>query len=205
MKLIFDLDGTLIDSRRRLHVLFQRLTGSPMDFDEYWRHKRAKTSNDVLLRRAGHDELAITRFHEAWMPLIEADEYLEMDTLLPGVDEALTRLSRTATLYLCTARQHPEAAVRQLERLGLAPYFDRILVTRQERTKDDLIAEHVGSLVPTDWLLGDTGKDVQTARALGIRSCAVLTGFLSRESLEPYGPDLLIDNICLFNAETDSR
>lgn len=198
MKLIFDLDGTLIDSRQRLHALFRTLSGSPMDFDAYWQRKRAKISNEVLLREAGHDDAAVADFQARWMSMIETDHYLDMDMPFDGVDAALDRLGGGASLYLCTARQDPEAAERQLRRMGLAHRFERILVTRQERTKDELIAEHVGALSPRDWLLGDTGKDVQTARALGIRSCAVLSGFLSRESLEPYGPDLLLDHVCQF-------
>jgi len=42
-------------------------------------------------------------------------------------------------------------------------------------------------------MIGDTGKDVATARELGMISIAVLSGFLNKQSLLKYKPDHLFD------------
>ena len=43
MKIFFDLDGTLINSKMRLYSLFQELvSASNLSFDEYWNLKKKK-------------------------------------------------------------------------------------------------------------------------------------------------------------------
>jgi phosphoglycolate phosphatase len=110
----------------------------------------------------------------------------------------LDRLAAQARLHVCTARQHRQPVLDQLDRLRLLPYFTTVMVTEQTADKDALIARHVPDLSARDWMLGDTGKDIQVGKALGMRTCAVLSGFLSRASLEPYGPDLILENAAAF-------
>ena len=64
MNLIFDLDGTLIDSRNRLYQLFQRLVPeSTLSFEEYWKLKRNKISNkDILIHRFCFKDNKIEQF-----------------------------------------------------------------------------------------------------------------------------------------------
>lgn len=193
MNLIFDLDGTLINSRLRLYRLFQQLVPeSNMSHDSYWSFKQEKVSNETILANVFRfDTVRINRFIADWMNHIEAPEFLALDTNLPGMHEALRRLSKQARLHICTARQHRQPAVDQLDRLGLLSFFDSVMVTEQSRCKVELI-EAVSGLGPQDWIIGDTGKDIQVGKALGIKTCAVLSGFLSEMSLRPYDPDLIL-------------
>lgn len=193
MNLIFDLDGTLIDSRLRLYRLFQQLVPtSTLSHDDYWVLKQAKVTNEIILTKEfGFDALAIEHFKTEWMEHIEAPEYLSLDKNFPGMHEALARLGKQASLHVCTARQRQQSAVDQLDTLGLLPYFDSVMVTEQRHSKEDLLAV-IPDLSSEDWILGDTGKDVQVGQALGIKTCAVLSGFLSEKSLRPYSPDLIL-------------
>ena len=193
MNLIFDLDGTLIDSRQRLYCLFQQLVpSSKLTFQSYWAFKQNKVSNETILANEfGFDAPAIARFVSVWLERIESPELLALDKNFPGMHEALNRLSKQARLHVCTARQHRQQAVDQIDRLGLLPYFESIMVTERTTRKEELIG-CVSGLGPRDWIIGDTGKDVLVGQALGIRTCAVLSGFLSEKSLLPYGPDLIL-------------
>jgi phosphoglycolate phosphatase len=194
MNLIFDLDGTLIDSRPRLYSLYRQLVpDTKLDFERYWNFKRSKTPHSQLLRdHEGFGDTQISQFEVEWMALIETPKLLALDINFPGMPQALERLARQATLHVCTARQLHEPVLEQMERLGLAKYFRNILVTLQHYPKESLIAANVADLSPMDWMIGDTGKDIEVGRTLGIRTCAVLSGFLSRESLKDYKPDMIL-------------
>jgi phosphoglycolate phosphatase len=193
VNLIFDLDGTLIDSRLRLFRLFQQLVpSSKLTYESYWNLKQDKVSNEAILcKEFGFNAAAIERFLVDWMESIEAPEFLAFDTNFPGMHETLEKLSKQARLHVCTARQHRQPAVDQLSRLGLLVFFQSVMVTEQSKSKEDLIAS-VSGLSPEDWIIGDTGKDIKVGQALGIKTCAVLSGFLSEKSLKPYGPDLIL-------------
>ena len=200
MNLIFDLDGTLIDSRMRLYCLFQKLVPQcNLSFDQYWNFKRNKISNATILsEHFGFDTVHINEFHSEWMGKIEAAEFLALDQNFPAIFETLDRLKLQAKLYVCTARQSKKPAVDQLDRLGLLPYFEDIMVTEQRLSKAELISR-ILDLGSEDWIIGDTGLDIQVGQSMGIRTCAVLTGFLSEVSLRAYMPDLIINSAADFS------
>lgn len=200
MNIIFDLDGTLIDSKERLYQLFQRLVPiSTLTFDQYWRFKHNRLSNELILSTEfGYSDDDIRRFVQAWMGLIESAEFLSMDSSFYGVEETLVRLGAQARLHVCTARQSRESAVAQLESLGLLNYFESLMVTEQKCSKDFIIGRHVSHLKREDWLIGDTGSDIKVAQSLGINSCAVLSGFMSRDALVGYEPTRIIDSVVRF-------
>ena len=50
-----------------------------------------------------------------------------------------------------------------------------------------------------DFFVGDTGKDIQAGKALGMRTIGVLSGFRNEERLLKYNPDFIIDYITNFN------
>jgi len=193
MNLIFDLDGTLIDSRLRLYNLFQQLVPtSELTYQDYWAFKQENASNeDILIKEFRFDAAAIKRFVVDWMGNIEAPEFLALDKNLPGMHATLAELREQANLYVCTARQYSIPLLDQLERLRLLHYFDEVMVTEQTRSKEELVRT-LPSLASQDWMIGDTGKDIQVGQMLGIKTCAVLSGFLNEKALLNYGPNLIL-------------
>ena len=138
MNIVLYLDGTLIDSKPRLYALFQRLTQtSDLSYSEYWALKQNKVPNQAILaRHCGFDEFQIQQFMEEWMALIEAPEFIELDSNFPLIHNTLSLLNDHAELYVCTARQHRHIAMEQLERLKFLPYFCEVLVMEQRATKE---------------------------------------------------------------------
>ncbi len=201
MNIIFDLDGTLIDSKLRLYRLFQDLVPySTLTFEQYWSFKYEKITNEIILQKNFRfTNTAIDDFKIKWMSLIESDQYLVLDKCFEGVHATLERLNDLADLYVCTARQYRDCAIGQLVNLNLFPFFKNVLITEQKCSKESLIASSVYGLSSHDWIIGDTGKDIQTGKFLNMNTCAVLSGFLNAESLEKYHPDLIIDNVVNFD------
>ncbi len=203
MKIIFDLDGTLIDSRLRLYRLIKDLVPNlSLSFEQYWAMKRNKISNESILKsELNFSRAEINDFVKEWMKLIESPSYLQFDSVFSGMHLALKGLHSKADLFICTDRQLSEPVLNQLDSLNLSNFFKKTLVTKKEQAKESLIMDNLGVLDKKDWLIGDTGKDIQAGQALKIQTCAVLSGFLSRNALEPYNPDLILDSVLDFRAQ----
>lgn len=200
--IFLDLDGTLLDSRIRLHTLFSRLVREAVHdpavpgFDEYWRIKRANVrQGQLLVERFGFTPEMVEAFKQKWMKHVEDLDLLALDRPFPGVDGLLRRLSRDNALYVVTGRQHPERAKAQMISLGWADCFRSVLVTRQSWEKAALIRDNVTHIAPQDVFVGDTGEDVLAAKSLGVGSFAVLSGFLGLEALQGYMPDYIVDTV----------
>jgi phosphoglycolate phosphatase len=196
MNIFFDLDGTLIDSRKRLYELFQHLVpASVLTYEGYWELKKQGIGHkEILTTQFNYSTENFNSFEKEWMSKIELDEWLDFDRPFDGVFDYLTMLKKDHRLFLVTARQSEETALKQIEKYGWTGVFEKVLVTSQKVEKHLLIAKSA-NVTNHDWIVGDTGKDIQTGKLLAINTAAVLTGFLSKEKLEKYNPDIIVTQV----------
>lgn len=193
-KIFFDLDGTLIDSSERLYKLFNDLVvASKFSKSQYWELKRNKINHKMILEKYFPD-LDFDKFNNIWLENIEKMEYLALDKLKESTLEVLKKLSDEFELYIVTARQNKENLVKEINLLQINQFFENILVTESKYSKEDLIRKNC-QISPYDILIGDTGFDIKTGKALSIKTCAITDGFLSKESLQNYSPDYMIDDL----------
>ncbi len=199
MNIFFDLDGTLLNSKRRLYELFQYLVpSSDLSFDDYWKLKRNKVNHEeILTTQFGYSSMDFKKFEHLWMKEIELEKWLNFDLPFEGVTDFLKTLGKKNTLYIVTARQSKEMVNKQLHNFGWDSIFESVFVTEQQKEKHTLIQENV-TVSPTDWFIGDTGLDIKVGKLLGINTAAVLSGFLNEEKLTAYKPDLIIENVTSF-------
>ena len=198
MNLFFDLDGTLVDSRDRLYQLFCDLSGqNELTYEQYWILKRSMHDHEyILVNYLGYDKLRVEKFNADWLTLIETPRYLSMDRPFPFTKFVLQELAeRGHFLYLMTARQSKEQVFKQLNEYGLREYFLDVFVTETIKTKARLIQGAGLKLFAGDVCIGDTGEDVRTAKLLGVKSLAILSGFRDQATLLTYGPDYIEDDI----------
>jgi phosphoglycolate phosphatase len=197
---VFDLDGTLIDSRRDLadaaNALIGERGGAPQPVDAI--AAMVGEGAPLLVKRAlaaggldPDDPTALPRFLELY------DERLLVHTALyDGTRAALEDIFHTAALAVLTNKpqRHSE---RILEGLGVASMFQRIVGgdTPLRRKPDPEGLEHLMAAAkagPGDTILvGDSGIDLRTARAAGTRICLVRYGFGFRFA----APDLRGDEV----------
>lgn len=200
---IFDLDGTLIDSRgdivRACRAMLVDL-GRPVLAAE----TIASFVGDgarVLVEKAlggGVDERDLERAVELFLAHYEADPVRET-VLLPGVAEALDALA-SHPLAVCTNKPR-RTAVPVLRGLGLEGRF-RVVVAggdTPEKKPDPapiLRACALLGVVPKDaWMIGDGPQDVLGARAAGVRSVGVKGGILELGRLVAAAPDYLLESM----------
>jgi phosphoglycolate phosphatase len=198
VRILIDLDGTLLDARARLHGVFCKLVPNcGLGEEGYWALKRAKRGHAQILReRLGYSPAQISLFDAAWLAEIEQQEWLDKDVPFEGVTAHLGELAERSELYLLTARQRPEMVKYQLEKMGWVQSFRKIFVTGGTRDKHEALEGLV--LHSGDWLIGDTGYDVQVGKKIGVRTAAVTSGFLSRESLIEYSADVMVEGFVDF-------
>jgi phosphoglycolate phosphatase len=132
-RIIFDLDGTLIDSAPDLHAAANVMLGalgreavSLSQVKSFIGDGVAKLVERCLDATGGADggtfEAALAKFHTAY----ELDP-LTLTTVYPGVRGALTDLCAAGfAMGLCTNKPEEPARVI-LRRLGLAQYFDAVV------------------------------------------------------------------------------
>lgn len=197
--IIFDMDGTLMDSGRGLmngvKYTLQQL-GYPEPDSQTLRKFVGPPIREGLLRYGMPAELvpkgmqiAVNRYSSVGK--FEADVY-------PGIEEMLAKLQKLGhSLYVATSK--PEhLAVEILEKFGLAPYFTKICgadwsVARD--TKDSVIRYLLENAGQQDEIVmvGDTVFDVTGAAAHGIPTIGVTWGYGGREEMRQAGAIAIAD------------
>lgn len=201
---IFDLDGTLLDTLGDLAaacdtVLARR--GLPCHTFAEYRHF---VGNGImrLVERALPESMRTPEIVAA----VRADfvayytEHIDLRTHpYPGIAELLDRLvERGATLAVASNKF--EAGTRKL----IARFFPDtpFAVVSGQREGVPLkphpavveaILAQTGAAKERTLFVGDSGIDMQTAAAAGVRSTGVTWGFRGRQELEAAGADHLID------------
>jgi phosphoglycolate phosphatase len=192
MNIFFDLDGTLVDARQRMYGLFQELIpGSSMTFDEYWELKRNKIGhNQILSDQFSYTDEAIDDFQKRWMKNIELPGWLARDKPFEGISVFLKEIRKYHTLFIVTARQSRAGVLNQVDQFRWLDVFEQIFVTEQKKQKEELI--QTVKITGDDWVIGDTGKDIEIGKQLGMNTAAVLSGFMNENRLAAYKPDIII-------------
>lgn len=199
MNIIFDLDGTLIDSSERMYRLFcELIPQSRLSKEQYWALKRDKVNHKMLLERY-FPEVEYEDFNGKWMPLIEEERFLLMDKKFDDTIEVLTKLSNKADLFLLTARQSKEELLKEIARLGLAGFFKEIMVTEGKLLKEELLKKSCERFPELknkqNFFVSDMGKDIQLGNTYGYQTVAITHGFMNEDRLKEYNPAYVINEL----------
>jgi HAD superfamily hydrolase (TIGR01509 family) len=195
--LLFDLDGTLIDSVYQ-HVLAWHEALEELGLSlAVWRiHRRIGMSGGLLVQALGR-EIGQQLTSEQAQKLQERhaaayERYQGGIQLLPGVRELLQQLSRANVPYAIATSGHPEGARSALQRLAVGPQVP--VITRQDvqRAKPDpdlflAAAERLGIPIARAMVVGDSVWDLLAARRAGCLGIGLLSGGYGKEELEQLG------------------
>jgi phosphoglycolate phosphatase len=202
--LIFDLDGTLVDSKLDLVHSVNAARGlmnlPPISGELVSSY--VGNGAPVLMRRALGPEASeadVARGLEFFLSYYRT-HMLDNTRLYPGVKEALDLL-RDAGVKMAVLTNKPVRFSRSIvEGLGLKHHFFQIYGGNSfEQKKPDPIGIETllgesGLARERTIMVGDSGVDVQTARNAKVQACGVSYGF-QPESFVEYPPDFVVDDM----------
>jgi len=184
--IVFDLDGTLIDSRLDLAESTNEMLGSygaaplPVDRVAMLVGEGARVLVERALEAAGLDRAepeALARFRAIY------DRRLLGHTRpYEGIPQLVQQLSEAHTLALLTNKPD-EPTRRLLETFDLARFFPRVIggdgahPRKPDPAGLQAIMRDYAATPADTWLVGDSMIDVETARRAGTRMCVALYGF----------------------------
>lgn len=202
LTIIFDLDGTLIDVSARHHKVYEdtvmEFGGEPLNKDQYWELKRAKTKWPEMLVLSKIDIGNHENFMESFISKIESPYYLKLDKVLPGVFNVLDKFSNENRCFLLSLRRNQDNLIDELNNLGLHKFFQKIISGHTEGKGFELKIKLMKQIIKAKektLIVGDTEADILAAKELNIKSVAVLSGIRDKKSLLSIEPDLIIDNV----------
>ena len=202
--LIFDLDGTLIDSKLDLvHSVnaARHLMGLP-NISEALVSSYVGDGAPVLMRRAlgpAASDADVQRALEFFLAYYR-DHMLDNTYLYPGVREALDGLLEGGAKMAVLTNKPVRFSHAIIDGLGLGGHFFQVYGGNSfEQKKPDpvgieaLLAES-GAARERTIMVGDSGVDVRTARNARVLACGVSYGFQPESFLQD-PPDILVDEM----------
>jgi phosphoglycolate phosphatase len=206
----FDLDGTLLDYKRRYHATFRDILKQYNiccpDAEVLFRIRRQTgSSREVLTRifskkKAGVKMDIIDECLEKRKKIIENWEYLKMDRCFSGVKEALQRLkSQGLILSVITSRMRKKYALKSLQKEGLFNFFDAVLTINGSPEKDSkvyLLKKFIDSFsLSKCFYVGDSTQDIKVGKKARVKTIAVLSGVDGRTALVKENPYLILNSV----------
>ena len=210
--LLFDIDGTLIDSggagRRALDMAFREVCSIDNALEG---HALAGKTDPQILREAlqinkiPYTDTLAGRLMVSYIDNLKKQIITTEKSLKPGVASLLLALSNNTHKHMGLLTGNiAEGARIKLEPLGIYDYFSFGAYGSDEEDRDSLLpyaqkryTKITGRAASGEQfvVIGDTPRDVDCARPYGAMSIAVATGFHTEEELRAAGADVVLSDL----------
>jgi len=199
--LIFDLDGTLVDSKKDLTASVNHIR-QQFDLPFLTEEEIARFIGNgalMLIRRALGPKATESNVQSGLQMFLAyyRAHMLDYTALYPGVRDTLDRLADCKLAVLTNKPVHFSCAM--LDGLGIYKHFSAVYGGNSfDHKKPDpvgvfqILSDTRGNRERT-WMIGDSAVDVLTGRNAGIKTCGVTYGYAT-ETFTDVPPDFLIDN-----------
>jgi len=192
INILFDLDGTLIDSTRAIlesfGIAYQNMNQSKPD-DKLIKAQIGHPLEDMFVT-LGVDEKEVEAFvHHYKMHYRKINQ--AMTTLMPHAKEAIEKAHKVANLAVVTTKTS-QYSIELLRHLNVFDYFD-VFVGRDDvkfpKPHPEPILKALKALDNgySSWMIGDTCMDIQSAKAAKINAIGVECGYVPLEELKKCG------------------
>lgn len=194
--LIFDFDGTIVDTMDIFQKLFNNIRHKyhlPDAKDtEFIKDLRNVNIFDTL-RKFGFDEEKIEHFL-----LSVKDEYLKEEANIkpfPGIIDALKTLHGNGDMLVIVSSNHTELIQFFLKKYSMEQMFSSVLGGNTDTSKvkniEYIINEN--NVSPDQiYYIGDTMGDINEAKEADVTTVGVTWGFHGEERIKESSPDIII-------------
>lgn len=199
---IFDLDGTLLDTLGDLTAAVNYALAAHGYPPRTTAQVRQFVGDGVqwLIRRAcppACDEGAVAQVLETYLPYY-ARHSLDTTGPYPGIPALLSTLRAAgfAMAIVSNKQEQDVEALRQrffADTVALAMGGSATLPLKPAPDSTLLALQRLGAAPEDAWFVGDGETDVRTARNAGLRCVAVTWGFRDPEQLRAAGAEILVD------------
>jgi phosphoglycolate phosphatase len=199
---IFDLDGTLIDSSRDLanavNATRAHLGLAPIENETVYSY--VGNGAPVLIRKALGPEYADEEVQSAleYFLAYYREHMLDNTVLYPGVREVLDEFRRAGLTMAVLTNKPVRFSQGIVDGLGLGAHFRRVYGGNSFEQKKphpvgiETLMSEVGATRQETVMVGDSSVDVQTARNARVTACGVTWGF-QPDTFAAWPPDFLVN------------
>ncbi|MBN9304002.1 MAG: hypothetical protein BGO82_16630 [Devosia sp. 67-54] len=210
---IFDLDGTLIDSEALIVAsvteAFQAVN-EPVPDEDAIRAISGITARDALAMLAPKADAArVEVLLKSYVSHYQARSTATREPLFEGALEALDRLQAMPETVLAVATGKGYAgAVTLLEHHGIVGRFNSIETPTHNRGKPDpemieVAMRKAGAEAGQTVMVGDTVHDMRMAKAAGVKAIGVTWGYHEIGDLREAGADVVLRTFSELDARID--
>ena len=199
---IFDLDGTLIDSSLDLanavNATRANLNLPPMEHDIVYSY--VGNGAPVLIRKALGPDFSLDQVQHAleYFLAYYRDHMLDHTVLYPGVRKVLDRFQGAGIAMAVLTNKPVRFSQAIVDGLGLHSHFRRVYGGNSFEYKKphpvgiETLRSEYGTAHEQTVMVGDSAVDVQTARNANVKAFGVTWGF-QPETFAADPPDVLIN------------
>jgi phosphoglycolate phosphatase len=193
--ILFDWSGTLVDDLPPVldatNTVLQHFGRPVMSREEFRRSFRLPFKGYYEEHLPG---VTLAELDPIWHRAFHGSR--EPVSLIPHARDYLEACAARGLRLFVLSSAPQQAVEKQARDLGLAHFFERIHAGVHDKREhiSPILAQH--GLEPAHTIMiGDMRHDIETARAGGIRSVAVLTGYEYPEVIATAEPDLMVDDL----------
>lgn len=208
---LFDLDGTLIDSIGlivdAMHHAFEGFSGTVPADSSWMAGIGTPLYKQLALYARSPEELEILRERYRAFQVIHHDNVIKE---YPGTTAVLENLHARGLVMGVVTSKGNELARRGLELTGLAKYLPVVIgadsVTKHKPEPEPVLLalERLGVRADDALMMGDSPHDISSGNAAGVRTIGALWGPFTREQIAVAKPTYWMANINELPALLDS-
>jgi phosphoglycolate phosphatase-like HAD superfamily hydrolase len=202
--ILFDLDGTLIDTRNRFYLVFNKSLenfGLPVLSKKVFEGLYSNASLDSQVP----EELAV----QFWDYFLEnySKNVASGESSIPGSKKALHQLKKLGlSIGVVTGRiASVESVWSELKRYELDQFVDIVLTRLKEQNRNETYFSKEQNLLkalsilghspPQSMYVGDYVADIRSGKSIGAVTVAVLSGGIKKEILAKENPNFILESV----------